>query len=45
MAELPTGNKLASIESDFQAAAKVYYSIAVERVKDVCGTFSLAIAS
>ncbi|KAK0151907.1 cTAGE family member 6 [Merluccius polli] len=35
MAELPTGDKLASIESDFQAAAEVYYSIAVERVKDV----------
>ncbi|KAG7280972.1 hypothetical protein CRUP_022983 [Coryphaenoides rupestris] len=32
MAELPTGDKL---QSDFQAAAEVYYSIAVERVKDV----------
>ena len=37
MAELST-DKLAGIESDFQSAAEVYYSIAVQRVKDVCGT-------
>ena len=44
MAELSTGDKLAGIESDFQSAAEVYYSIAVARVKDVCGTFWLAVA-
>lgn len=35
MAESTASGQLASTAADFQAAAEAYYSIAVEKVKDV----------
>lgn len=35
MAEYTAGERLATKAVDFQAAAEAYYSIAVEKVKDV----------
>ena len=35
MAEHPASDQLASETVDFQATAEAYYSIAVEKVKDV----------
>lgn len=38
MTEQLTSDRLASKAADFQATAEAYYSIAVEKVKDVCGS-------